>query len=68
MGEAKRREKEVIFMCIGNYYGTVEAYSQLGKYYMVIDDYNGNDQVEISEEFFNAIRKEFVLNKKEENK
>ena len=45
---------------LSNYYGTVHAVERGGKYFLTLGDYGGMDEVEISEELFRAIEKEFV--------
>lgn len=44
---------------ITNYYGTVEAYEENGKFYIELDNWSEPDRKEISKEFYEAIVKEF---------
>jgi hypothetical protein len=48
-----------IDMGLSNYYGKVTAFKGDDKFYIQLDNYDGADQIEISEEFYNAIKKEF---------
>ena len=48
-----------IFLGLSNYYGEVEAFEINGKYYLGLENWSGISHREISEEFFNAIKKEF---------
>jgi len=45
---------------LSNYYGTVHAVERGGKFFLTLGDYAGMDEIEISEELFRAIEKEFV--------
>lgn len=48
-----------ITLGLGNYYGEVTAFENEGKFIIQLGDWNGPDTIEISEEFFKAIEKEF---------
>ena len=48
-----------IHLKLSNYYGEVEAFKEDGKFYIGLDDYMKPSICEISEEFYNAIVKEF---------
>jgi hypothetical protein len=48
-----------ISLVICNYYGTVEAYEEDGKFYIELDNWSEPDKKEISKEFYEAIIKEF---------
>ena len=50
---------EKIYMGLSNFYGEVEAYEEDGKYYIELDNYSRPSRKEISEEFYNAIKKEY---------
>ena len=50
--------KGVIRLGLSNYYGSVEAYEKDGKFYLRLDNWDGPDFNEISEEFYRAIEKE----------
>lgn len=43
---------------LGNYYGTVEVYIELGKRYIQLEDHSSFERREISEELYNLIVKE----------
>jgi hypothetical protein len=44
---------------LSNYYGTVMAYEENGKYYIGLDDYSAMSTIEISENLFKEIENEF---------
>ncbi|RKJ33141.1 hypothetical protein D7X33_39270 [Butyricicoccus sp. 1XD8-22] len=50
--------RESIELGIGNYYGDVEVSEINGKYYLTLSNHNGIDYKEISNEFYEAIKKE----------
>jgi hypothetical protein len=49
----------VIDLNLSNHYGRVRAEEIDGKFYLTLDDYSGLDMVEISEELYHMIEKEF---------
>lgn len=49
----------LVSLGLSNCYGGVLAYQSMGKYYMELEDYNCTHTIEISEEFFRAVEKEF---------
>jgi hypothetical protein len=48
-----------MYLGLSNYYGSVEAYEKDGKYFMSLENWDGDDIIEVSEEFYKAIEKEF---------
>jgi hypothetical protein len=44
---------------LSNYYGMVTLVIKKGKSYLVLDDYSGIDQIEVSKQFAEAWLKEF---------
>ena len=48
---------------LSNYYGHVGAWEEDGKFYIFLEDWNGLNQIEISEKFFLAMMEEFGENK-----
>lgn len=53
-------DRESIDLDLSNYYGRVTAERNGDKYTMRLDDVGGFDEIDISKEFFDAIRKEFA--------
>lgn len=51
-----------ISLGVENYYGSTEACEISGKYYIVLENWNGISYKEISKELFEAIVKEFNNN------
>lgn len=50
---------------LGNYYGSVGFSSKGGKFYMTLEDWDGDRGLEISEAFFMAAQKEFQVDEDE---
>jgi hypothetical protein len=50
-----------IYLGLGNYYGDVVAKEKDGKYFLELDDYSGTGKIEISQELFEMIKKEFEI-------
>ena len=48
-----------ISLGLSNFYGEVVAKEKDGKYFLELDDYSGTSNVEISQELFEWIKKEF---------
>jgi hypothetical protein len=44
---------------LSNHYGSVSAVKEDDKYYLLLDDYSGCNEKEISEELFTLIEEEF---------
>ena len=49
----------MIALRLGNYYGEVVAVEKEGKYYLELDNYDGTNEVEISQELYKMIEGEF---------
>lgn len=46
---------------LGNYYGSVEFVERDGKYFMTLENYDGEHYVEISKAFYEAAVDQFIL-------
>jgi hypothetical protein len=49
----------VIKLGLSNFYGQVKAFEHDGKFYMSLDNYDGTDEIQISEELYRVIEREF---------
>jgi hypothetical protein len=50
-----------IHLGLGNYYGDVVARERDGKYFLELDNWDGTGKIEISQELFEMIKKEFDI-------
>lgn len=52
-------EDVTIYVPLSNYYGRLHIKRIDGKHFMCLDDFDGDKKLEISEELFLALEKEF---------